>query len=64
MQDQVEMSSLPQAPVIAFVRFDLHRSTFNGAHAEEEKYERVFRTLEWKIRTVAGEGDVSHLIPG
>jgi hypothetical protein len=40
------------------------RSTFNGVAAEEEKYEGVVRTLGGKIRTVAGEGDVSHLILG
>jgi hypothetical protein len=64
MQDQIEKSSLPQAPIIAFVHFDLHPEHFNSVAAEEEKYERVFRTLGWKILAVAGEGDVSHLIPG
>lgn len=64
MQDQMENSASSQAPIIAFVHFDLHGEHFNGVAVEEVKYEKVFRNLGWQIRTVAGEGDVSHLIPG
>lgn len=64
MRDQLKKSPSQQAPIVAFVHFDLHPVHFNGVAAEEVKYEQVFRTLGWQIRTVAGEGNVSHLIPG
>ena len=64
MQNILGTSSPMRAPIVAFVHFDLHPEHFNGVAVEEEKYEKVFRTLGWQIRTVAGEGDVSHQIPG
>ncbi len=64
MQDHLDHPSSARAPIIAFVHFDLHPEHFNGVAVEEVKYEQIFRTLGWQIRTVAGEGDVSHLIPG
>jgi hypothetical protein len=53
-----------RAPTVAFFHFDLHPDHFNGLTVQEQKYEKVFRALGWQIRTVAGVGNVTHLIPG
>lgn len=64
MSEEPEQSVSPPAPTVAFVHFDLHPEHFNGITTQAEKLEKAFGALGWQLRTVAGLGAVSHLIPG